>query len=140
MPITARITASKVQGNDRQVDSQQQISRGTLNMTSRRSGLECTLLILKTFKSKVTATASNGHHCIFKDKWEKGNHDYAAPGKPERRQRLWQMYKILYIIANKQECQINGNCKQIQNNSPLIFLYVPIYNTCSCSTNMTSGY
>lgn len=26
-----------------------------------------------------------GHHCIFKDKWEKGKHDYTATGKPERR-------------------------------------------------------
>lgn len=68
--------------------SSQQISRGTLHMTSRRTGLECALLNPKIFKSKVTATANKGHHCIFKDKWEKGKHDYTAAEKPDRRQRM----------------------------------------------------
>lgn len=56
---------------------------GHWDMTSRRDESESALLSLTTFKSRVTATASKGHHCIFKDKWEKGKHDYTGTGKPE---------------------------------------------------------
>ena len=53
-------------------------------MTSRKDVLECALLTLMTFKSKVAATVSKEHHCIFKDKREKGKHDYTAIRKPMR--------------------------------------------------------
>ena len=65
-------------------------------MTSRKDVLECALLTLMTFKSKVTTTVSKGHHCIFKDKKEKGKHDYSAIGKPMRNIQnniIWQKNK-----------------------------------------------
>lgn len=54
---------------------------------------------------KVTATGSKGHHCIFKDKREKGKHDYTAIGKPMRNIQnniIWQTNKNdkLTEIAN----------------------------------------
>ena len=62
-------------------------------MTSRKDVLARALLTLMTFKSKVTATGRKGHHCILKDKREKGKHDYTAIGKPMRNIQntiIWQ--------------------------------------------------
>ena len=75
------------------------------DVTSRKDVLARALLTLMTFKSKVTATGSKGHHCILKDKREKGKHDYTAIGKPMRNIQnniIWQTNKNdkLTEIAN----------------------------------------
>lgn len=80
--ITARFQRASSKNWERQWD-----------VTSRKDVLECALLTLMTFKSKVTATGSKRHHCIFKDKREKGKHDYTAIGKPMRNIQnniIWQ--------------------------------------------------
>lgn len=124
----ARITDRKVQGNDWQVPQSAANMQRNIASDLQKEWIRCELLNLKTFKSKVTATASKGHYSIFKDRWEKGKYDYTAPEKTERKQRLWQMNKTLYIIANKQEAQKSGNSKQISNSSlPDFFICSNLY-------------
>ena len=102
-------------------------------MTSRRDGLECALRTLKTFKSKVTATASKGHHCIFKDKREKEKHDYTDIGKPVRN---IQHNIISQINKNaKLTERANGNFSIIITIPSLVFFCVPSNITCCSSFN-----